>query len=249
MCWRKDVKWDIHTSDDPKQFMTVTSGEYILAVPDYNHEARYVSESPSDDNDGAASTSQPSGQKNAALFKKVIMKLSGDVKWMAGLVFEGDSQGDQRTFSFKPHYDVVLQNPRFIKETQLPVKPPPSSPSSLKTIPLTGFLGLRCFSGIPKSSHPHVNLCHCSRDWELGFRQCPAVGELQHRPPNTALFHSLLQMVVPFLGFHVAARSTGTSLPRRNKDCQKVCAPSRDGQIQAPSRSIVCCSHLQAQGP
>lgn len=120
MCWRKDVKWDIHTSDDPKSLMTVASGEYILAVPDYSHEARYVAESPSDDKDDA-STSISENQKNAALFKKVIMKLSGDVKWVAGLVFEGDAQGDKRSFSFKPHYDVVLQNPKYITETQLQV--------------------------------------------------------------------------------------------------------------------------------
>ena len=121
MCWRKDVEWDIHTSDDPKSLMTVTSGEYMLAVPDYSHEARHVGESPSSDDKDGGSTPVSSGDKSAALFKKVIMKLSGDVKWVAGLVFERDLQGDKRSFDFKPHYDVVLQNPEYINESQLQV--------------------------------------------------------------------------------------------------------------------------------
>ena len=40
MCWRNDVQWSIHQGDDPRQFMTVRSGEYVLAIPDYSHEAR-----------------------------------------------------------------------------------------------------------------------------------------------------------------------------------------------------------------
>ncbi|BDD55258.1 hypothetical protein MAP00_000800 [Monascus purpureus] len=117
MCWRKDVRWDIHSSDDPKRFMSVTSGEYVLAVPDYSHEARYAAESPLDEHGG--SLASPSSEaKNAAMFKKVIMKLSGDVEWAAGLVFERNLDGDKRSFSFRPHYDVVLQNPKYVDEAQ-----------------------------------------------------------------------------------------------------------------------------------
>jgi hypothetical protein len=118
MCWRKDVQWDIHPNDDPKEFMTVTSGEYVLAVPDYSHEARYSYEYAMDD-----SKSQASSQtlKNAAHFKKVLMKLSGNVKWLAGLVFERNvDQG--RSFDFKPHYDVVLRNPQYINEAMKKVR-------------------------------------------------------------------------------------------------------------------------------
>lgn len=117
MCWRRDVKWGIHTSDDPKEFMIVTSGEYVLAIPDYSHEARYVSEATAQD---LESISASSDLKNAAHFKKVIMKLSGDVKWVVGLVFERIYDGDKRTSEFKPHYDVALQNPKFVDSSQQP---------------------------------------------------------------------------------------------------------------------------------
>lgn len=114
MCWRKDVQWNIHPNDDPKEFMTVTSGEYVLAVPDYSHEARYSYEYALE----GTRNQPPSGQaKNAAHFKKVMMKLSGSVKWLAGLVFERNAETG-RSFDFKSHYDVVLRNPHYIDESQ-----------------------------------------------------------------------------------------------------------------------------------
>ncbi|GLB07256.1 hypothetical protein AtubIFM57258_002585 [Aspergillus tubingensis] len=115
MCWRKDVRWEVHTSDDPKEFMSVRSGEYVLAIPDYSHEARYMAEATAQD---LESTSTSSDLKNAAHFKKVVMKLSGDVKWAAGLVFERNVDEGQRSFDFKPHYEVVLQNPVHVDPAQ-----------------------------------------------------------------------------------------------------------------------------------
>lgn len=116
MCWRKDVQWNIHPTDDPKEFMTVTSGEYVLAVPDYSQEARY-SYAYSFTQDGTASHPPSVQAKNAAHFKKVMMKLSGSVKWVAGLVFERNVDSG-RSFDFKSHFDVVLKNPRYVDESQ-----------------------------------------------------------------------------------------------------------------------------------
>lgn len=118
MCWRRDVKWNIHTSDNPTEFMSVTSGEYVLAIPDYSHEARYAFEASAQD---LESISASSDLKNAAHFKKVVMKLSGDVRWGAGLVFERIVDGDKRSSEFRPHYDVVLQNPKFVDQSAEPV--------------------------------------------------------------------------------------------------------------------------------
>ncbi|KAL3478671.1 mitochondrial protein from FMP27-domain-containing protein [Aspergillus californicus] len=115
MCWRKDVQWNIHTSDDPMEFMSVTSGEYVLAIPDYNHEARHLAEATAEDIDNI---SMSSDLKNAAHFKKVIMKLSGDVKWGAGLVFERDVNDNKRSTEFKNHYDVILQNPLHVDSAE-----------------------------------------------------------------------------------------------------------------------------------
>ncbi|KAL2829208.1 mitochondrial protein from FMP27-domain-containing protein [Aspergillus cavernicola] len=115
MCWRKDVQWNIHTSDDPMEFMSVTSGEYVLAIPDYSHEARYLAEATSEN---LEVDSMSSDMKNAAHFKKVVMKLSGDVKWGAGLVFERNVNDSERSTEFRPHYDVILQNPLHIDSAE-----------------------------------------------------------------------------------------------------------------------------------
>ncbi|KIX08404.1 uncharacterized protein Z518_03060 [Rhinocladiella mackenziei CBS 650.93] len=109
MCWRNDVQWSIHHVDDPRKFMTVRSGEYVLAIPDYSHEARNSSEQKAGHDSDSVSTS--STQKNAAIFKKVIMKVSGNVQWTAGLVFERDLGNGGRSSIFKNHYDVILKNP------------------------------------------------------------------------------------------------------------------------------------------
>ena len=117
MCWRDSVQWAIHTTDDPRKFMTVKSGEYVLAIPDYSSQARH-SAARSKDEDGISSSVT---QKNSAVFKKVIMKLSGNVQWLAGLVFERNSSGDNRLFDFKPHYDVVLKNAKYLDKQTLAV--------------------------------------------------------------------------------------------------------------------------------
>ncbi|KAH6660780.1 mitochondrial protein from FMP27-domain-containing protein [Truncatella angustata] len=108
MCWRNDVRWNINAADDPKKFMTVDSGEYVLAIPDYGHQEREVARKLGEGDSVASGDSYRSG----ALFKKVVMKLSGNVQWMAGLVFEKAIGPDgHRSFDFKPHYDVVLKSP------------------------------------------------------------------------------------------------------------------------------------------
>ncbi|KAM7202284.1 Mitochondrial protein from FMP27 domain containing protein [Naviculisporaceae sp. PSN 640] len=107
MCWRNDVRWNIHTEDDPTRFMTVSSGEYVIAVPDYSH---HVREARRGEADGIINDS---GHKSAAAFKKVVMKLSGKVEVLAGLVFERAIENGKRSFDFKPHYDVVLKSPQY----------------------------------------------------------------------------------------------------------------------------------------
>ncbi|KHN97599.1 uncharacterized protein MAM_04614 [Metarhizium album ARSEF 1941] len=111
MCWRNDIRWHINAEDDPKRFMTVDSGEYVLAIPDYSHQVR----------EAARRRDQEKGHvteelcADSAIFKKVIMKLSGKVQWMAGLLFERAIENGERSFSFKPHYEVVLKNPVYAK--------------------------------------------------------------------------------------------------------------------------------------
>lgn len=143
MCWRNDVQWAVHANDDPKQFMTISSGEYVLAIPDYSHQAR---KDPEAQHDGD-SMSSGSSSKNAAVFKKVIMKVTGNVQWTAGLVFERDLEGGGRSFDFEPHYNVILRNPKHM------------SPERLKDY--DAFRGFR-------SNHIHLSIgvaAPFDRDW------------------------------------------------------------------------------------
>ncbi|KAI7118296.1 hypothetical protein KC324_g18756, partial [Hortaea werneckii] len=112
MVWRNDVRWNIAQSKDPRQFMTVDSGDYILAVPDFNSYARMSMDREAGEMDGTSSTSS---NRRDAVFKKVVMKLSGNVRWLAGLMFERDLADGKRVFDFKNHYDVVLKHPDFAK--------------------------------------------------------------------------------------------------------------------------------------
>ena len=113
MVWRNDVQWNIAQHKDPRQFMTVDSTDYILAVPDFSRYARRSQEVEQGD-DAGSSTSSSSARKDA-VFKKVVTKLSGNVRWLSGLVFERDLKDGSRSFHFKPHYDVVLKHPDFAK--------------------------------------------------------------------------------------------------------------------------------------
>ncbi|KAI1393866.1 mitochondrial protein from FMP27-domain-containing protein [Hypoxylon trugodes] len=144
MCWRNDVRWNVHSEDDPKRFMTVDSGEYVLAVPDYSHQVIEASRRLGEEDSVASEDSFKSG----ASFKKVVMKLSGNVQWMAGLVFERAIENGDRNFTFKPHYEVVLKSPQHAK--------PPND-----ALPYDAFRGFR-------SQHIHLSIAvraPVDRDW------------------------------------------------------------------------------------
>ena len=111
MCWRSNVRWSIHKDDDPKQFMTVDSDDYVLAIPDYSYQARETTSTFGRDGPKQSSNSSTSSKRNATVFKKVVMKLSGDVRWLAGLIFERDLERGGRSFEFTPHYNVILRTP------------------------------------------------------------------------------------------------------------------------------------------
>jgi hypothetical protein len=111
MCWRNDVRWSLWRENDPKKFMTVESGDYILAIPDYSQQALRTAISGRDSDSVASNDSY----KRGAIFKKVVMKLSGNVQWLAGLVFERNIIDGKRSFDFVPHYDVILKEPAFAK--------------------------------------------------------------------------------------------------------------------------------------
>lgn len=119
MCWRGDVRLSIGKSSDPQELLVVESEEYILAIPDFTHHAI----------DGLENAIIPetksimssNSYKSGALFKKVIMKLSGKVRWMVGIMFEQELSHEEdwmqrkRSFEFKPHYEVTLKSPQYAR--------------------------------------------------------------------------------------------------------------------------------------
>ena len=112
MCWQNDVQLTLAEDEDPRNFMVVKSGSYVLAIPDLGHYARQEAEleQPTTHFDGSSSVSS---HKQLAIFKKTIMKLNGNVRWVAGLVFERNLDEGGRSFKFIPHYDIVLKHPKY----------------------------------------------------------------------------------------------------------------------------------------
>lgn len=126
-CWRGDISWDIAQDDDPQKFMQLEAEEFLLAIPDFNNQARDEFDSmPNEDRSIASSSSY----KEGVLFKKVIMKLAGRVRFLIGLIFEqdlggfGDWKTRKRSFEFKPHYEITLRTPEHAKAAPgNPVRP------------------------------------------------------------------------------------------------------------------------------
>ena len=105
---------NICQDDDPKKFMTVDSGEYVLAVPDFSQYARRTVDREVSE---TSSITSASTYEQGGKFKKTVMKLSGNVRWLAGLVFERNTEEGGRSFDFIPHYKVVLKSPDYVNSS------------------------------------------------------------------------------------------------------------------------------------
>ncbi|KAK9385296.1 golgi-body localization protein domain-containing protein [Lipomyces mesembrius] len=113
MCWRNNVTWDINPTGDQKEFMLVDSEEYLLTIPDFTYYVRMNNARYEAAEDDKSTFSAQSEYQDRATFQKIIMKLSGRVRWQAGILFERDD-GGQRFFDFIPHYKVQLRTPQSI---------------------------------------------------------------------------------------------------------------------------------------
>lgn len=119
MCWRGNVRWELNGEDDPEKRVKVESEEYLLAVPDFTrHAAEEMDYGVIPDSKSFLSSNSIS---NGALFKKVIMKLSGKVQILVGLMFEQELTDEddwklrKRSFDFIPHYAVTMKDPKYCK--------------------------------------------------------------------------------------------------------------------------------------
>ncbi|KAH8653399.1 mitochondrial protein from FMP27-domain-containing protein [Xylariales sp. PMI_506] len=197
MCWRNDVRWGINVDNEPKKFMTVDSGEYVLAIPDYSHQerelARRIGESDS--------VSTDDGYKSGAMFKKVVMKLSGNVQWMAGLVFERAIEDGNRNFDFRPHYDIVLKAPHHAKPDG--------------NLPYDAFRGFR-------SQHIHLSIAvraPVDRDWRSTELQSSKSYNTVHLTPR--FFTHFFAWWSTFGGPMSLPIRQGTLWPGREKNSKK----------------------------
>lgn len=111
MCWQNDVQLSLAEDKDPRNFMVVNSGSYVLAIPDLGHYARQEADL-EHSNAHLEGASSISSYRQLAIFKKTIMKLNGNVRWVAGLVFERNLDDGGRSFNFIPHYNIVLKHPK-----------------------------------------------------------------------------------------------------------------------------------------
>lgn len=116
MCWRGNVQWSMGRDHEPQKFMKVEGDEFVLAIPSFN----VASEGFQDRPPATAGSGTPSYSEDAsARFKKVVMKLSGRLRFMIGLAFEQDLGGSddwkerKRSFDFIPHYAVTLRSPEY----------------------------------------------------------------------------------------------------------------------------------------
>ncbi|OSS52136.1 hypothetical protein B5807_03109 [Epicoccum nigrum] len=163
MCWQNDVKLTLAEDEDPRNFMVVKSGSYVLAIPDLSHYARH---------DTNAETSRPetasslSSNRQLAVFKKTIMKLNGNVRWGVGLVFERELDSGGRSFDFIPHYNIALKNPKYAK------------PSNGK--PYDAFRGFR-------SHHIHMSIAIAApydREWSVANQKASTTYNSVHLSPR-----------------------------------------------------------------
>ena len=118
-CWRGDVVWKIATEPSLKDLSHVDSDEFILAIPDFTKERIETDNFTDHENSFHSSRALLHDQSRNAVFRKVIMKLNGGVRWIAGLVFERqcspnckNCEGKKkcRQLDFIPHHEVHLKN-------------------------------------------------------------------------------------------------------------------------------------------
>lgn len=116
MGWRNQTRLAINEFDDPRRFFVVKSKDYVLAIPNYAAIAHdYLKGSQTMENNMFFKWDF----EKMYQFSKVIMKFKGKVEWTLGLMFQMQKENSiERTMDFKPHYDIQLSLPEYVKDLQ-----------------------------------------------------------------------------------------------------------------------------------
>ncbi|ORY86330.1 golgi-body localization protein domain-domain-containing protein [Protomyces lactucae-debilis] len=119
--FRGNVEWFIGCAPDPHVLMAVKCDEYMLAIPDFSKRASGLTER---DKGQSNQLHHYHLRRKEIDFQKILMKLTGDVYWTAGMRFErhcrkGECKhcGDEscRIWDFDPHWTVKQVTPEFGK--------------------------------------------------------------------------------------------------------------------------------------
>ncbi|CAI5759159.1 unnamed protein product [Candida verbasci] len=115
-CWKNNVKLVIDGTSNPKNLITLTSDDFLFAIPNYSMEEKNIWSLFYDDED----ENSPDIDLEAKKFEKKCIKLTSSdrVKWVLGFMFERNkyfskrlSDQELRCSDFKPHYEVMITNP------------------------------------------------------------------------------------------------------------------------------------------
>jgi hypothetical protein len=179
MCWQNDVQLNLAGDDDPRNFLIVNSGSYVLAIPDLSHYARHEAEAETHRPD---SSSSASSRRQLAVFKKTVMKLNGNVRWGVGLVFERNLDSGGRSFNFIPHYDIVLKNPKY-------AKPSGDKVSSCILICLNRTNHIQVYDAFRnfRSNHIHMSIAIAApydREWSVANLEASKTYNSVHLTPR-----------------------------------------------------------------
>lgn len=115
-CWKNNVTLKIDGTINSKDLVTITSDDFVFAIPNYSIEEKNIWSLFYDDLDDPSADVDLEAKK----FNKQVIKLSSSekVKWTLGMLFERNkhptknfSDQELRVNEFKPHYEVQITNP------------------------------------------------------------------------------------------------------------------------------------------
>ncbi|KAK6461843.1 mitochondrial protein from FMP27-domain-containing protein [Scheffersomyces coipomensis] len=116
--WKNNVKLKINDTENMKELIVLESDDFVLAIPNYSVQERKTWSLFYDEMEEYV----PDIDSESKKFNKRVMKLSSaeKVQWTLGIMLERNKSGSttlsddmERISEFKPHYDVIVTNPKF----------------------------------------------------------------------------------------------------------------------------------------